>query len=130
MRKHSLRKLFRRAKCTRSKINRRLTSIGNAARYHARFVCVRNWHKVYDLGMRVLLVEDDTRISHFVAKGLREQAYAVDVASTGEGALYQLAVNTYDIVVLDVMIPDTDGFTVCKELRQSAYPIPVPILTA
>ena len=60
--------------------------------------------------MRLLLVEDDVRIARFVAKGLREQAYAVDVSGTGEDALYQAAVNTYDLVILDVMIPAPDGF--------------------
>lgn len=80
--------------------------------------------------MRVLLVEDDARIARFVAKGLREQAYAVDVAGTGEEALYQVAVNTYDIVVLDVMIPEPDGFAVCKELRQAGHRLPVLMLTA
>ena len=80
--------------------------------------------------MRVLLVEDDSRIAHFVAKGLREQAYAVDVAATGGDALYQVAVNTYDVVVLDVMIPEPDGFAVCKELRQTGHRMPVLMLTA
>lgn len=80
--------------------------------------------------MRVLLVEDDSRIAHFVAKGLREQAYAVDVAVTGEEALYQVAINTYDVIVLDVMIPEPDGFAVCKELRRTGHCTPVLILTA
>lgn len=80
--------------------------------------------------MRILLVEDDSRIAHFVAKGLREQAYAVDVAVNGEEALYQVAVNTYDIVVLDVMIPEPDGFAVCKELRRAGHRMPVLMLTA
>lgn len=80
--------------------------------------------------MRVLLVEDDARIARFVAKGLREQAYAVDVAATGEEALYQTAVNSYDILILDVMIPAPDGFAVCKELRASGQRIPILMLTA
>jgi len=80
--------------------------------------------------MRVLLVEDDSRIARFVAKGLREQAYAVDVAVTGEEALYQTAINTYDLLVLDVMIPDPDGFAVCRELRSRAYRAPILMLTA
>jgi two-component system copper resistance phosphate regulon response regulator CusR len=80
--------------------------------------------------MRLLLVEDDPRIAHFVAKGLREQAYAVDVASTGEQALYQAAINTYDLVVLDVMIPAPDGFAVCRELRKAAQRMPILMLTA
>ena len=80
--------------------------------------------------MRLLLVEDDARIARFVAKGLREQAYAVDVAATGEDALYQAAVNTYDLVILDVMIPAPDGFEVCLELRKSGQRMPILMLTA
>lgn len=80
--------------------------------------------------MRLLLVEDDARIARFVAKGLREQAYAVDVAATGEDALYQAAVNTYDLVILDVMIPGKDGFAVCRELRKSGQRMPILMLTA
>jgi DNA-binding response OmpR family regulator len=84
----------------------------------------------YHSAMRVLLVEDDTRIARFVAKGLREQSYAVDVASSGEEALYQAAINSYDLAILDVMIPPPDGFTVCKELRKSGQRMPILMLTA
>lgn len=80
--------------------------------------------------MRLLLVEDDARIARFVAKGLREHAYAVDVAGTGDDALYQAAVNTYDLVILDVMIPGRDGFAVCRELRKSGLRMPILMLTA
>src|ERR1700732_2748108 len=80
--------------------------------------------------MRLLLVEDDARISRFVAKGLREQAYAVDVANTGDDALYQAAINTYDLVILDVMIPGRNGFEVCRELRKSGQRMPILMLTA
>src|SRR5215468_2136312 len=80
--------------------------------------------------MRVLLVEDDSRIARFVAKGLREQTYAVDVSTTGEDALYQAAINAYDLVILDVMIPAPDGFAVCKELRKSGKRMPILMLTA
>ncbi len=80
--------------------------------------------------MRLLLVEDDTRIARFVAKGLREQAYAVDVCVTGEDALYQADINTYDLVILDVMIPGGDGFQVCRELRKSGKRMPILMLTA
>ena len=80
--------------------------------------------------MRLLLVEDDARIARFVAKGLREQAYAVDISATGEDALYQAAVNTYDLVILDVMIPAPDGFAVCRELRKSGQRVPILMLTA
>jgi DNA-binding response OmpR family regulator len=80
--------------------------------------------------MRILLVEDDPRIARFVAKGLREQAYAVDVAANGEDALHQAAVNTYDLVILDVMIPAPNGFEVCRRLRESGLRIPILMLTA
>src|SRR6204780_172137 len=80
--------------------------------------------------MRVLLVEDDPKISRFVAKGLREQAYAVDVAASGDDALYQAAINNYDLAILDIMIPGTDGFGVCRSLRQAGQRLPILMLTA
>jgi two-component system copper resistance phosphate regulon response regulator CusR len=80
--------------------------------------------------MRLLLVEDDPRIARFVAKGLREQSYAVDVVGSGEEALYQAAINTYDLAILDVMIPAPDGFAVCRELRKSGQRMPILMLTA
>ena len=80
--------------------------------------------------MRILLVEDEARVAGFIAKGLREQAYAVDIAGDGEQALYQAAVNQYDIVILDVMLPLKDGHTVCRELRASGFRTPILMLTA
>ena len=80
--------------------------------------------------MRILLVEDDLRIVGFVAKGLRENAYAVDVATDGEDALYQAAINDYDIIILDVMLPLKDGFAVCRELRNAGFKTPILMLTA
>lgn len=80
--------------------------------------------------MRVLLVEDDASIAHFIAKGLREQSYAVDVARSGEEALYQAAINAYDLAILDVMIPAPDGFEVCRQLRKSGQKMPILMLTA
>ena len=59
--------------------------------------------------MRILLVEDESRVAGFIAKGLREQSYAVDIAVDGEAALYMAAVNEYDLVILDVMLPRKDG---------------------
>src|SRR5437764_7891485 len=80
--------------------------------------------------MRVLLVEDDTGIARFVAKGLREQAYAVDVTANGDDALYQAAINSYDLIILDVMIPGRNGFEVCRELRRAGQRMPILMLTA
>ena len=80
--------------------------------------------------MRILLVEDEARMAGFIAKGLREQSYAVDVARDGEQALYNAAVNTYDLVILDVLLPGQDGHSVCRALRASGLAFPILMLTA
>jgi len=80
--------------------------------------------------MRILLVEDDPGVRRFVVKGLREQAYAVDSASTGEEALYQTEINAYDLVILDVMIPAPNGFEVCRRIREGGGRMPILMLTA
>ncbi len=80
--------------------------------------------------MRILLVEDEARVAGFIAKGLREQCYAVDVAADGEQALYDAAVNDYDLVILDVMLPARDGYALCRELRASGFRAPILMLTA
>jgi DNA-binding response OmpR family regulator len=80
--------------------------------------------------MRILLVEDDSRIARFVSQALREQAYAVDATADGDDALYKASVNDYDAVILDVMIPGRDGFEVCRELRAAGSSVPVIMLTA
>src|SRR5664279_5966246 len=80
--------------------------------------------------VRILLVEDESRVAGFIAKGLREQTYAVDIASDGEQALYHAAVNEYDLVILDVMLPVKDGHAVCRELRTAGYGAPILMLTA
>jgi two-component system copper resistance phosphate regulon response regulator CusR len=80
--------------------------------------------------VRILLVEDESRVAGFIAKGLREQTYAVDIARDGEQALYYAAVNEYDLVILDVMLPVKDGHSVCRELRASGFRTPILMLTA
>jgi two-component system copper resistance phosphate regulon response regulator CusR len=80
--------------------------------------------------MRILLVEDDSRIARFVSQALREQAYAVDATADGDDALYKASVNDYDAVILDLMIQGRDGFEVCRELRASGSSVPVIMLTA
>ncbi|HUK17810.1 MAG TPA: response regulator transcription factor [Bryobacteraceae bacterium] len=80
--------------------------------------------------MRILLVEDEARMAGIIAKGLREQSYAVDIARDGEQALYNAAVNTYDLVILDVLLPGQDGYSVCRALRASGLPLPILMLTA
>jgi DNA-binding response OmpR family regulator len=80
--------------------------------------------------MRILLVEDEPRMANVIAKGLRENTYAVDVAGDGEAALYQTSINDYDLIVLDVLLPKRDGFEVCRELRARGDSTPVLMLTA
>src|SRR6202008_433594 len=84
----------------------------------------------YDTSMRLLLVEDDPRIARFVARGLEEQSYAVDVVANGNDALYQVEINDYDLVILDVMIPGKDGFATCRAIRELGKRMPVLMLTA
>ena len=80
--------------------------------------------------MRILLVEDEPRMANVIAKGLRENSYAVDVAEDGDAALYQASINDYDLIVLDVLLPKRDGFQVCRELRARDDATPVLMLTA
>ena len=80
--------------------------------------------------MRILLVEDDPRMAQVVSKGLREHSYAVDLAEDGQAALYQVSVNDYDLIVLDVLLPKLDGFGVCRDLRARGNSTPILMLTA
>jgi two-component system copper resistance phosphate regulon response regulator CusR len=80
--------------------------------------------------MRILLVEDEPAAARMLAKGLREHAYAVDVSADGSGAILRAASTDYDAIVLDVMLPDTDGLEVCRELRRCGLAVPVLMLTA
>lgn len=75
-------------------------------------------------------MEDESRVASFLAKGLREQTYAVDVAHDGEEGSYLGWVNEYDLVILDVMLPRKDGHTVCRELRAHGRRMPILMLTA
>jgi two-component system copper resistance phosphate regulon response regulator CusR len=80
--------------------------------------------------MRLLLVEDEPNAARVIAKGLREHAYAVDVAADGEAAVMQVGTNDYDAIVLDVMLPRMDGLAVCRTLRGAGCEIPILMLTA
>jgi two-component system copper resistance phosphate regulon response regulator CusR len=80
--------------------------------------------------MRILLVEDEPAAAHVLAKGLREQSYAVDVAVDGEAAIFQAGTTDYDAVILDVMLPIVDGFAVCRTIRDSGCAVPILMVTA
>ena len=80
--------------------------------------------------MRILLVEDEPQAARILAKGLREEAYAVDIAPDGEHAVYQASIAEFDAVILDVGLPRGDGFAVCRQLRDAGLEIPILMLTA
>jgi two-component system, OmpR family, response regulator len=80
--------------------------------------------------MRVLVVEDEVKMAGLLKRGLEEEGYAVDVAGTGSDALWLGTENPYDAIVLDVMLPDRDGFEVCRQLRAGGRWAPVLMLTA
>ncbi len=80
--------------------------------------------------MRILLVEDEPQISDFVARGLAENGYSVDVARDGEEAVAWPSVADFDVIILDLMIPSIDGIEVCRTLRRQGVQTPILMLTA
>jgi DNA-binding response OmpR family regulator len=80
--------------------------------------------------MRILVVEDESVAAAVVAKGLREHAYAVDIASDGGSAIEHASINEYDLVILDVLLPGIDGLEVCRQLRAQGIAAPILMLTA
>jgi two-component system copper resistance phosphate regulon response regulator CusR len=80
--------------------------------------------------MRILLVEDQPDAARMIAKGFREESYAVDVADDGEAGWFKASTADYDVIVLDVMLPLLDGLSVCRRLRQEGSSVPILMLTA
>jgi len=80
--------------------------------------------------MRILVVEDEKKVASFIAKGLTEESYAVDVAYDGEEGVFMALENDYDLIVLDLMLPKLDGMEILKKIRDSGKDVPVLILTA
>jgi two-component system copper resistance phosphate regulon response regulator CusR len=80
--------------------------------------------------MRILVVEDERVAAEVLAKGLREHAYAVDVAADGVTALEQAVTNDYDLIVLDILLPRLNGLDVCSRLRADGLTVPILMLTA
>ena len=80
--------------------------------------------------MRILVVEDEAVAAAVLAKGLREHAYAVDVAADGADALEQVSVNDYDLVILDVLLPGINGLDLCRQIRCEGTTVPILMLTA
>jgi DNA-binding response OmpR family regulator len=80
--------------------------------------------------MRILVVEDEPVAAAVLAKGLREHAYAVDIAGDGSAALEQASINDYDLMIVDVMLPGMNGLDLCERLRADGVTVPVLMLTA
>jgi DNA-binding response OmpR family regulator len=80
--------------------------------------------------MKILLVEDHTRLADVTKRALVEDGYVVDIAHDGQEALDMFDINQYDMVVLDVMLPELDGLTVCRTIRKTNVNIPIIMLTA
>lgn len=80
--------------------------------------------------MRVLLVEDEERLAKVIRSGLAEEGFAVDLAHDGADGLWMATENDYDVIVLDVMLPRLDGYTVCRKLREVGDWTPIMMLTA
>jgi two-component system, OmpR family, response regulator len=80
--------------------------------------------------VRILVVEDSVKMASVVKRGLEEEGYAVDVARTGQDGLWMAVENPNDAIVLDVMLPDIDGFELCRRIRERGVWAPVLMLTA
>ncbi|MBB2908817.1 DNA-binding response OmpR family regulator [Streptosporangium becharense] len=81
-------------------------------------------------GMRVLLVEDERRLAQLLKDGLAGEGFAVDIAHDGRDGLWMATENAYDVIVLDVMLPRMNGYTVCARLRDAENWTPILVLTA
>jgi two-component system, OmpR family, response regulator len=80
--------------------------------------------------VRALVVEDEPKLAALVQRGLTEDGYLADVATSGEDAIWMALATSYDVIVLDVMLPAMDGFATCRELRRREVWTPVLFLTA
>ncbi|MGE0754493.1 MAG: winged helix-turn-helix domain-containing protein [Alphaproteobacteria bacterium] len=80
--------------------------------------------------MKLLLIEDDMEAAQYLIKGLREQGYVVDHCDSGKDGLFRAASETYDVLVIDRMVPEVDGLTILQTLRASGNQTPALILTA
>jgi heavy metal response regulator len=80
--------------------------------------------------MKILIIEDEKKVVSFLKKGLVSEGYAVDVASDGEEGLFMAKEGDYEVIILDVMLPQKDGLSVCRELRAAGKNSPIIMLTA
>jgi DNA-binding response OmpR family regulator len=80
--------------------------------------------------VRILVVEDEPKVARFIQDGLTDQQFAVDVATDGASALRQVESSGYDLLILDIMLPDVDGFDVCRRVRALGFTTPILMLSA
>lgn len=80
--------------------------------------------------MKILIIEDDEKIVNFLKKGLEEESYSIDYSYNGDEGIYLASVNTYDLILLDIMLPVKNGIEVCQSLRASNIQTPIIMLTA
>ncbi len=80
--------------------------------------------------MRILVVEDEKKVAAFIKRGLEQESYAVDVASDGEDGEHSAVVNSYDAIILDIMLPKKSGLEVLKAIKEAGVKSPVLLLTA
>lgn len=80
--------------------------------------------------MTILVVEDEIKITRFIKKGLEMEHYTVETAYDGEEALEKAEINSYDLIILDIMLPKVDGIEVCRRLREQKVETPIIMLTA
>jgi len=80
--------------------------------------------------VRVLVVEDESKIAGFIKRGLKEEGYSVDIASDGEEGYFLASTQDYDLIVLDLMLPKMDGLSLCRKLREGKIAVPILMLTA
>jgi len=80
--------------------------------------------------MKILIVEDDKKIASFLKKGLEEEYFSIDISDNGDEAIYLASLNKYDVIILDIMIPKSDGYEVCKKIREDKIVTPIIMLSA
>ena len=80
--------------------------------------------------MRILIIEDDKGVSRFIRKGLSEEGFGVDAVFDGDEGLYMASTDVYDLIILDIMLPELNGFEVIKGIRKKGVSVPVLFLTA
>ncbi len=80
--------------------------------------------------MRILIIEDEKKLASFIRRGLKEKNYAVDTAYDGNEGFFLADSNPYDLIILDIMLPQKDGISICRELRKNKNETPILMLTA